>query len=105
AGAATTTNREEGFPESVRKSPDIQVVSDNQYGGATTESALSKSESLLAANAGVNGVFAPNESTTFGMLLALQKTGQAGKLKFLGFDSSDKLLAALRAGELDGLVV
>lgn len=104
-GSASTTNREEGFLEAVRKSPDIQVVSDNQYGGATTESALSKSESLLAANPGIAGIFAPNESTTFGMLLALQKTGQAGKMKFLGFDSSEKLLTALRAGELDGLVV
>jgi ribose transport system substrate-binding protein len=108
-GSASTTNREEGFLEAIRKYPDIQVVSDNQYGGATTESALAKSESLLsaqnAASGGVQGVFAPNESTTFGMLLALQKMGLAGKLKFVGFDSSDKLLEAMKKGELDGLVV
>jgi ribose transport system substrate-binding protein len=108
-GSASTTNREEGFLEAVKKSPDIQVVSDNQYGGATTESALAKSESLLsaqnAASGGVNGIFAPNESTTFGMLLALQKMGLTGKMKFLGFDSSDKLLDGLKKGEVDGLVV
>lgn len=108
-GSASTTHREEGFLEAVRKSPDIKVVSDNQYGGATTESALAKSESLLsaqnAASGGVNGIFAPNESTTFGMLLALQKMGLAGKAKFLGFDASEKLLDGLKKGELDGLVV
>lgn len=108
-GSASTTHREEGFLEAVKKSPDIQVVSDNQYGGATTESALAKSESLLsaqnAATGGVNGIFAPNESTTFGMLLALQKAGLAGKVKFLGFDTSDKLLDGLKKAELDGLVV
>jgi ribose transport system substrate-binding protein len=108
-GSASTTHREEGFLEAVKKSPDIQVVSENQYGGATTESALSKSESLLSAQnagtGGVNGIFAPNESTTFGMLLALQKAGLAGKVKFLGFDASDKLLDGLKKGELDGLVV
>lgn len=108
-GSASTNHREEGFLEAVRKAPDIQVVSDNQYGGATTESALAKSESLLsaqnAASGGVHGIFAPNESTTFGMLLALQKMGLAGKLKFLGFDASDKLLQGLKKGEIDGLVV
>jgi len=108
-GSASTYNREEGFLEAIKKFPDIQLVSDNQYGGATTESALAKSESLLsaqnAATGGVQGVFAPNESTTFGMLLALQKAGLAGKLKFVGFDTSDKLLDAMKKGELDGLVV
>ncbi len=107
-GSASTNHREEGFLEAARKGG-LEIVSDNQYGGATTESALSKSESLLsaqnAASGGVNGVFAPNESTTFGMLLALQKSGLAGKLKFLGFDASDKLLDGLKKGELDGLVV
>lgn len=107
-GSASTNHREEGFLEAARKGG-LEIVSDNQYGGATTESALSKSESLLsaqnAATGGVNGVFAPNESTTFGMLLALQKAGLAGKLKFLGFDASEKLLDGLKKGELDGLVV
>lgn len=108
-GSASTTHREEGFLEAIRKNPDIQLVSDNQYGGATTESALARAESVLsaqnAASGGVNGVFAPNESTTFGMLLALQKMGLAGKLRFVGFDVSDKLLDALKKGELDGLVL
>jgi ribose transport system substrate-binding protein len=35
----------------------------------------------------------------------LQDTGYAGKVKFVGFDSSEKMIAALRAGELDGFVV
>ena len=39
------------------------------------------------------------------MSLALQKAGIAGKVHFVGFDASDKLLQALRAGEIDALVV
>ncbi|MDI3285498.1 substrate-binding domain-containing protein [Polyangium sp. 15x6] len=108
-GSASTQKREEGFLEAIRKMPDIQVVSDNQYGGATTESAFKKAESLLAAqnagSGGVDGVFCPNESTTFGMLLALRKAGLAGKIKFVGFDASDKLVSALRDGHVDALVV
>jgi ribose transport system substrate-binding protein len=108
-GSASTSNREEGFLEGVKKSEGIEVVSDNQYGGATTESAFTASESLLiaqkAADGGVDGIFCPNESTTFGMLLALQKLSLAGKIKFLGFDASEKLIKALQAGELHGLVL
>jgi ribose transport system substrate-binding protein len=107
-GSASTTNREEGFLERIRQEKDIKVVSDNQFGGATTESAFAKAENLLSAQkgaAGIQGVFAPNESTTFGMLLALRKAGLAGKIRFVGFDSSPKLVQALEAGDLDGLVL
>jgi ribose transport system substrate-binding protein len=108
-GSASTANREQGFLEAMRAHPDINLTSSNQYGGATTESAFATSESLLAAqraSAGaVQGVFAPNESTTFGMLLALRKAGLAGKIKFVGFDASEKLVQGLRDGHIDGLVV
>jgi ribose transport system substrate-binding protein len=108
-GSASTRNREEGFLEAIRKFPDIKLVSDNQYGGATTESAFAASENLLIAqNAGkgqLQGAFCPNESTTFGMLLALEKAGLAGKVRFIGFDSSSKLIEGVKAGKIDGLVL
>lgn len=108
-GSASTQKREDGFLDAVRKIQGITVVSDNQYAGATTESAFEKSESLLAAqnasSGGLDGVFCPNESTTFGMLLALRKVGIAGKIKLVGFDASEKLVAALRDGHAHALVV
>jgi ribose transport system substrate-binding protein len=108
-GSASTHNREEGFLEAIRKFPEIKLVSDNQYAGATTETAFSASENLLlaaSANKGaLQGIFCPNESTTFGMLLALEKAGLAGKVRFVGFDSSTKLIDAVRAGKIDGLVL
>ena len=68
---------------------------------AAEASASKVSESLLSAqkagDGGVKGIFCPNESTTFGMLLALQKAGLAGKVKFIGFDSSDKLVEWLKS--------
>jgi ribose transport system substrate-binding protein len=105
-GSASTQNREKGFLEAAAG---LTIVSDNQYGGATTESAFQKSESLLIAHkaqtGAVQGVFAPNESTTFGMLQALRKSQVAKKVKFIGFDASDKLVTALREGDIEGLVV
>jgi ribose transport system substrate-binding protein len=108
-GSASTHHREEGFLEALKKFPGIELSSSNQYGGATTESAFSASENLLLSqNAGkgqLQGVFCPNESTTFGMLLALEKAGLSGKLRFIGFDSSAKLIDGVRAGKIDGLVL
>ncbi|WP_437653323.1 ABC transporter substrate-binding protein [Sorangium sp. So ce1182] len=108
-GSASTQHREKGFLDAVRAMPAITVASDNQYGGATTETAFNKSESLLlaqrAAEGTIAGVFTPNESTTFGMLQALRKTNVARKVKFVGFDASDKLLGALRDGDIEALVV
>lgn len=108
-GSASTANREKGFLDAVKAVPDFKIVSDNQYGGATSESAFQKAENLLnahkAASGAIQGVFAPNESTTFGMLRALKQTGTNKKVKFIGFDSSDTLIAALKEGDIDGLVV
>lgn len=108
-GSASTREREEGFLSALGGKPDIKVLSANQYGGANTESAFAASESLLlaqsAAKGAVAGVFCPNESTTFGMLLALQKAGLAGKIRFVGFDASEKLEAGVRAGHIDALVL
>jgi len=110
-GSASTMKREQGFLDAVSECGDIQVVSANQYGGATTETAYRASENLLAPHktaAGgleLEGIFCPNESTTFGMLRALQDAKLAGAVRFVGFDSSPKLIAGLRQGHLDGLVV
>lgn len=110
-GSASTANREKGFLDAIKKYPDITVVSDNQYGGATTESAYQASENLISSFTDANGVlnvqgiFCPNESTTFGMLRALQDSGFAGKVKFVGFDSSQAFIKAMQNDQLHGLVL
>jgi ribose transport system substrate-binding protein len=111
-GSASTMNREQGFLDVLKeKYPEIEVVSANQYGGATTESAYIASENLLAplrtpdGGLSVDGIFCPNESTAFAMLRALEDGGLAGKVKYVGFDSSDRLVMALRKGYINGLVL
>lgn len=105
-GSASTMERERGFLDAMAKEfPGIQIVSSDQYGGATTESAFAKAENLLNRFSELDGLFTPNESTTFGMLRALQSSGRAGKLKFVGFDSSEKLIQAMADGQIHGLVL
>jgi ribose transport system substrate-binding protein len=111
-GSASTMNREQGFLDVLEeKYPEIEVVSANQYGGATTESAYIASENLLAplrkpdGGLTIDGIFCPNESTSFAMLRALEDSGLAGKVQYVGFDSSDRLVLALEKGYIKGLVL
>jgi ribose transport system substrate-binding protein len=105
-GVASTEAREKGFVEKLRSSfPGIEIISSNQYAGATRDTAKSASENLLNRYGEIDGIFTPNESSTAGMLLALEDLGRAGKIRLLGFDASDVFVAAMRSGELHGVVV
>jgi ribose transport system substrate-binding protein len=105
-GVEGTRLREEGFLETIRRdSPGLTILSDNQYGGASTETAYQTMENLLARFPAVDALFTPNESTTFGALRALQDHGLAGKVVHIGFDSSAKLIEALGKKEILGLVL
>lgn len=110
-GSASTQKREEGFLKAMKENPGIEIVSSNQYGGATSDSAFAAAERLIAAQKNadgtlkVDGIFTPNESTTFGMLRALEDAKLAGKVKFVGFDASEKLVAGLNADKIHALVV
>jgi ribose transport system substrate-binding protein len=110
-GSDSTSNREEGFLEAMKASPGLQVLSSNQYGGADVESAYRKSEALLSnykqadGRLALDGIFCPNESTSFAMLRVLQDNGWAGKVRFVGFDSSDNLAKGLRDGLVDALIL
>jgi len=110
-GSDSTNKREQGFLDAMQAGPGIEVVSSNQYGGADVEGAYKKGEALLSryrtpeGKLSIDGIFCPNESTTFAMLRVLQDGGWAGKVRFVGFDASDKLVSALREGHIDALVV
>jgi len=105
-GSASTTKRENGFLDTITSEfPDISLLVQDQHTGATTETAYQLAENLLGRFPEVDGIFCPNESSTFGTLRALQESGLAGKVKFVGFDSSPKLIQALGEGHIHGLVL
>jgi ribose transport system substrate-binding protein len=103
-GSAATMEREDGFQSIVKQSSDIEIISDTQYSGTTSSEAQTKALNMIDTLKQADGIFTPNESSTDGMLQALRKEGLIGKVKFVGFDSSPPLIAALRNGEIDALV-
>jgi ribose transport system substrate-binding protein len=76
-GSASTEEREKGFTDTIAKEfPKITYLSDTEYAGATAEAAQQKSQSLVTRFRGqVDGVFCPNETSTEGMLRALEGAG------------------------------
>ncbi|HKR63354.1 MAG TPA: substrate-binding domain-containing protein [Thermoanaerobaculia bacterium] len=106
-GVFSTEQREKGFVERIKSQfPGIELVSSNQFAGATRDTAKSSMENLLNRYGDqLDGVFTPNESSTAGSLLALEDAGKAGKIRFLGFDTSDIFVQAMRDGKLHGIVV
>ena len=103
-GSASTDEREAGFTEAIAKQPDLHIIVDNRYAGATAGEAKTAAMNMIDKLKEADGVFSPNESSTFGMLLALRQNNLAGKIKFVGFDTSPILLDALRKGEINALV-
>ena len=103
-GSASTEQREAGFLEAIKANPGITVISDNRYAGPTVATAKSEAMKLIDSLKQADGVFAPNESSTLGMLGALQDNGLAGKIKFVGFDATPPLVDALQKGQVQALV-
>ena len=106
-GSASTEEREAGFLDVMKSEfPGIELISTDQYGGATRETAYKASQNLLNRfGSRVDGIFACNESTASGMLLALREQDLGGKVRFVGFDANDQLVGALKQGDIQGLVV
>ncbi|HZZ28328.1 MAG TPA: substrate-binding domain-containing protein [Pirellulales bacterium] len=107
SGSESTENRERGFLETIKKEfPDIKILSSDQYAGTSEQTALDKSQQLLLKyGKEVNGIFAVNESSAAGMLQALKEAGLTGKVVYLGFDSSNRIVKALRDGDMQGVVL
>lgn len=102
-GAASSTAREDGFRDRLHKRyPNIQIV-DERFGMANLAQALTVSENMLSAHPNLNGIFASSESSTEGASQAVRNRG--AKVKVVGFDSSPMLIAQLKAGVVDSLII
>ena len=76
-GSASTDEREAGFVDTIKKEfPNIQIISEDQYSGATRDSAYQASQNLLNRFGNeVQGVFGPCEPVAIGLMLALKDIG------------------------------
>jgi ribose transport system substrate-binding protein len=106
AGSQSTESREEGFYETLKKYPEIKILSANQRVKSDAEQALHISSSLLMAHQDqVKGVFTVCEPINKGMLRALENKKLGGKIQFVGFDSDPRMVEALRENKMQGIIL
>ena len=103
-GHASTTDRETGFLDAMARHPDIQIIQKEHYAGDTADKAQTASMEMADQLKQADGVFAPNESSTEGMLNALTSLGLVGKIKFVGFDATPALIEGLEKDQIQALV-
>jgi ribose transport system substrate-binding protein len=115
-GSESTEQREKGFEEYINRSiaeqqgfggPTITWLSKDKYAGPTPDTASKEATPLLhnLQEKGIDGIFAPNESSASGMLASLRSLQLNKKIHLVGFDSSAPLVDALRDGDVDALIL
>ena len=106
-GSASTTRRERGFLKVITNEFPDPVYDIDDEGRSNDREAYDASIKLIESRKGEIpiGIFCANESTTVGMLKALQEKDMAGKIVFVGFDITQELYNAVKRGQIDALMV
>jgi ribose transport system substrate-binding protein len=104
-GSSSTMEREKGFEDTLAaRFPGIEIV-DWKYCMSDRAKALAVTENMLTAHPEAQALFASAEPATVGAAQALKSRALTGKVKMVGFDSSDTIEKDLRDGVINSLVV
>ena len=103
-GSASTMEREEGFAQELTaKFPKMAVVQ-RAFGMADRAKARAVTENILTAHPDLRGLFADNESSSVGAVMALKARGNS-RVRTVVFDANDQLIADLQDRQIDAMVV
>jgi len=103
-GWQTTDQRERGFAEAaVRKG--LQIIDGGYIGAVYGEAFVNAAAGLSRYKGQFQGVFAPNEATSMGVLAALREQHLAGQVAYIGVDVTEQLLEGVHNGAVEGLIV
>jgi ribose transport system substrate-binding protein len=104
-GSGSTMDRERGFQDVIAKEfPGIQIVA-RQFGMSDRAKSRDAAENILSAHTDLDGMFASSEPSSVGAALAIKARNLADKVNLVAFDSTDGLIADLKLGAIDALVV
>jgi len=102
-GSASTVKREQGFADEIAESfPGMEVLG-VRFSMADRAKAMAEAENLMTAHPDLAGLYADNESSFDGAVRAVKQRQAA--VKIVGMDASDLLIAEMRAGLVDSIVV
>jgi len=103
-GSVVSKARTDGFQKAIAKYPNMKFLG-IQYSANDISKAASIVSTTAATNSDLVGVFGAETNNTQGALTGVRESGKTGKVKVVGFDTSDPIVAALKDGSLTGTVV
>lgn len=103
-GVQSTDDRERGFV-SAAKAAGLNIVLEAWVGNNVGDARIATQKALAGNASHLDGVFAPNESTTLATLASLREASLAGRVRLIGFDMSTDFIEAMARNDLYGVVV
>jgi ribose transport system substrate-binding protein len=103
-GSVVSKARTDGFSKAIAKYPNMKVLP-IQYSGNDVSKAASIVSTTASTNSDLVGVFGAETNNTQGALTGVRESGKSGKIKVVGYDTADPIVAALKDGSLTGTVV
>ncbi len=105
AGTTTAIERSEGFIARIKeKYPKITIL-DTQYSDGDPQKALDKTIDMVRANPDLLAIYATNEGATLGVANAIQSNQLTGKIKVIGFDSTEAIIDFVNNDVIQGFIV
>ncbi len=102
--ANVAQQRLQGFQDEIAKHPNITFLG-VQYSNNQTAKAASIITSTVAAHPDLAGVFTITTNNTEGAATGVREAQREGKIKIVGFDTSDPIVEAIRKGIVSADIV
>jgi ribose transport system substrate-binding protein len=103
-GVPISQQRVDGFKQGIKKWPKIHFLG-VQYSNNQQAKAASIVTATAAGHKDFAGVFTAETNNSEGAITGLREAGLTNKVKLVGYDTSDPIVAALKAGNMAGDVV
>lgn len=102
--ANVAQQRLQGFQEEIAKHPKVTFLGP-QYSNNQTAKAASIVTSTIAAHPDLAGIFTLTTNNTEGAATGVREAQREGKIKLVGFDTSDPIVEAIRKGVVSADIV
>ncbi len=104
-GSLIGAARQKGFQDEMKaKFPKIKVL-EPQYSTGAADKATAIISAALTNNPDIKGVYTLATNNTQGAVTGIREAGKTGKVKLVGYDTSDPIIKATKEKAVDGLVV
>ena len=103
-GFPITEQRIQGFKDAIAKHPGIKYL-----GLKYSHNEVAEAANIVSTTAGSNpdlvGVYTATTNNTEGAITGVREARKEGKIRIVGYDTSDPIVEALRAGKVHGVIV